>query len=292
MQQATQIGDRIKELVADRQMSTYEASKLLGYDRASKLYKLIANEVKPSYDTLLDLLRTWPDVSPDWLLTGEGPKERAKPGKSGAGRPGELPFARPTAASGRAPAVDAMDPDTQREEILVVPVRAQAHFLRSGKDTETLRAYDTLRLPGFDGKTYRAFEVDGDSMEPAIGRGDYLICEFLEHWDLIKPGHVYLIETADEFICQRLRGPLPDGKPVELLSDNPFYEPYLIPYERVVEIWQVRGQLTRHIPANSNAAPERMHRLMEDLARDSQLLKQTLLDVTNRLATRVGPEGL
>lgn len=298
MQQATQIGDRIKLLIAENQMSTYEASKKLGYDRASKLYKLIANEVKPSYETMLDLMNTWPTVSPDWLLKGEGPMHRQdrmsqqKPAEASPQNEAVVALKRPTLDAGRMPAVIAVNPDNNEEEILVVPIKAQAGYFRSGKDKDVLREYGTLKLPGFDGKTYRAFEVDGDSMEPTIGRGDYLLCDFVEHWDLVKPGHVYIIETIDEFICKRLRGPLPEGKPIEMLSDNTFYEPYVIAFDRVVEIWQVRGQLTRHIPANSNAAHERMYRLMEDMARDSQLLKQTLLEITNRFAMRLVPEGL
>lgn len=296
MQHVTQIGDRIKLLIAENQMSTYEASKKLGYDRASKLYKLIANEVKPSYDTMLDLMKTWPTVSPDWLLKGEGPMHRGdsdgKPAGAGQQNSATIPLKRSTADAGRMPAVIAVNPDNDEEEILVVPIKAQAGYFRSGKDTDVLREHGTLKLPGFDGKTYRAFEVDGDSMEPTIGRGDFLICDFVEHWDLVKPGHVYIIETVDEFICKRLRGPLPDGKPIEMLSDNTFYEPYVIGYDRVVEIWQVRGQLTRHIPANSNAAHERMYRLMEDMARDSQLLKQTLMEITSRFAMRLVPDGL
>ena len=295
MQHATQIGDRIKQLITDNQMSTYEASKKLGYDRASKLYKLIANEVKPSYDTLLDLMGAWPDISPDWLLRGEGPMLRNSPlapVETAASKQNEAMLAKNWALdAGRVPAVIAVNPDSNEEEILVVPIKAQAGYFRSGKDKDVLREYGTLKLPGFDGKTYRAFEVDGDSMEPTIGRGDYLLCDFVEYWDLIKPGHVYIIETTDEYICKRLRGPLPEGKAVEMLSDNTFYEPYIIPFERVVEIWQVRGQLTRHIPANSNAAHERMYRLMEDMARDSQLLKQTLTEIVNRFAVRLVPEG-
>jgi len=290
MQHATQIGDRIKVLITENQMSTYEASKKLGYDRASKLYKLIANEVKPSYDTMLDLMNAWPDVSPDWLLKGEGPMRRPGQGETGH-QNAAVVTPRKAGDSGRMPAVIAVNPDNE-EEILVVPIKAQAGYFRSGKDTDVLREHGTLKLPGFDGKTYRAFEVDGDSMEPTIGRGDYLLCDFVEHWDLVKPGHVYIIETTDEFICKRLKGPLPDGKPIEMLSDNTFYEPYIVPYDRVIEIWQVRGQLTRHIPANSNASHERMYRLMEDMARDSQLLKQTLMEITNRLAMRLVPEGL
>lgn len=294
MQQVAQIGDRLKQMIAERQMSTYEASRMLGYDRASKLYKLIANEVKPSYETMLDLMRAWPDISPDWLLKGEGPMHRANSARSRDATGSGEPVAKQPAPHDRdrGPTVIAVNPETHQEEILMVPVRAQASFLRAGKETMTLREYGTMKLSGFDGKTCRAFEVDGDSMEPTIGRGDYLLCDFVEHWDLVKPGHMYIIETADEFICRRLKGPLPAGQPVEMLSDNTFYEPYIVPYDRVIEIWQVRGQLTRHIPANSNASHERMNRLMESMNRDSQLLKQTLLDVTSRIATRLGPEGL
>lgn len=294
MQQVTQVGDRLKLMIAERQMSTYEASRMLGYDRASKLYKLIANEVKPSYETMLDLLRAWPDVSPDWLLLGEGPMHRTDSARlsetSGSGEPiAKQPILHDPK---RVPTVIAVNSETHQEEILMVPVHARTDFLRSGKGTQTLREHGTMKLPGFDGKTCRAFEVDGDSMEPTTSNGDYLLGDFVEHWDLVKPGHVYIIETTDEFICKRLKGPLPDGKPIEMLSDNTFYEPYIVPYDRVLEIWQVRGQLTRHIPANSNASHERMYRLMEDMTRDSQLLKQTLLEITNRFAMRLVPEGL
>ena len=71
-----------------------------------------------------------------------------------------------------------------------------------------MQGLETISVPGYRGKTVRAFEVSGDSMQPTISQGDLVIASFTERLDLIQPKHVYVVVTHDRLMVKRLRGPV------------------------------------------------------------------------------------
>ena len=76
MENTTGVSDRIKQILTHYQLNANQASQKLGHANASKVYKFLAGDFKPGYDSLVELLATFPEISGDWLLMGRGPMLR------------------------------------------------------------------------------------------------------------------------------------------------------------------------------------------------------------------------
>jgi len=84
------------------------------------------------------------------------------------------------------------------ENILWVPVRARAGYLLGFGDREFIQTLPSFSLPGLPDGTYRAFEVDGDSMFPTIKHREMVIGQFIEKFDYIRDDRVYIIVHKTE----------------------------------------------------------------------------------------------
>lgn len=271
MEQRAYVGDRISALMSHYGLSAYQLAKNLGYEGPQKLYKLVQNKSKPGYETLMDILENYPELRAEWLMRGEAPMIRpdaAPEATQPAGYPG-FPYAVTVDAQGH-------------EQISIVSTKAQAGYLVARDVEDTLQDLETIKIPGHKGKSVRAFEVAGDSMQPTIAQGDIVIASFTERLDLIQPKHVYVVVTHDRLMVKRLRGPVKKNEPIELMSDNRFYDPFFLPQKDLKELWQVNALLSASIPANTNETFDRMLVLLEMLAHDSQQLRSILLDVAAR----------
>ena len=262
-------------------LSAYQLAKNLSYEGPQKLYKLVQNKSKPGYETLMDILDNYPELRAEWLMRGAGPMLRSDAPAAAvpqpvAGYPGH-PYAVTVDVRGD-------------EQISVVSTKAQAGYLVARDLEDTLQEMETIKVPGHQGKSVRAFEVAGDSMLPTISPGDIVIASFTERLDLIQPKHLYVVVTHDRLLVKRLRGPVKKNEPIELLSDNRYYDPFLLPQKDLKELWQVNALLTGSIPANTNETFDRMLVLLEMLAHDSQHLRSILLDVAARYDVKLVAE--
>jgi len=73
VEQDEQVGDRLVALMGSRNLTAYQFAKSLGYEGPQKLYKLLRNESKPGYETLMDVLTHYPLLRAEWLMRGLGP---------------------------------------------------------------------------------------------------------------------------------------------------------------------------------------------------------------------------
>ena len=266
-------------------LSAYQLAKNLGYEGPQKLYKLIQNKSKPGYETLMDILDHYPQMRSEWLMRGDEPMFKDTAAK---------PDTKEASASGFTgmPSVVTVDANGQ-EVISVVPKKAEAGYLLARDVEDTMVEQETLSIPGLrGGKTVRAFEVSGNSMQPTLNQGDLVVATCTERLDLIQPKHVYVVVAHDRIMVKRLRGPVKRNEPIELLSDNRFYDPFILPQNDLKELWQVQAVVTRSVPANTNEAFDRMLVLLEMLAHDSTQLRGILLDIASRYDVKlVGEAG-
>ena len=255
-----QVGDRIKAFLEAHGLNAYQASQKLGHEKPSKVYKLVNNDAKPGYDTIVELLTAWPDLSPEWLILGTGPMLRG--GDTAARNDLPLFAAKPPTLpergmnSGRVVAVTV--DHTGHENILMVPLRDQAGYTRLYDDRSFLDKLTTFRLPLFASGTFRAFEVDGDELHPVIRRHDVAVCSFVERWDLLAPGSACLVVLPGAVLARRLPAPVTDRKQlVELQADNPDIPPMQVPAADIIELWQIRGYLSTHVPPSIRSGGRR-----------------------------------
>jgi transcriptional regulator with XRE-family HTH domain len=135
------------------------------------------------------------------------------------------------------------------ERIAIVPQRASAGYLNGYADVGYMEQLPNFTMPVAElskGKTYRVFQIKGDSMLP-ISPGSYIFCDYVENLSGIREGKPYVLITADDGIVFK-RIYIPNESQLLLKSDNPDYEPYTIEFSSVFEIWKAIGFLTFELP--------------------------------------------
>ena len=125
-----------------------------------------------------------------------------------------------------------------KENIEMVPVKAQAGYTNSYGDLEFISTLPKFKLPFLPAdKTYRSFQIKGDSMLP-VTEGSWVTCSFVENWEQTKNGKACVVVTKDEGIVFKLVYNYLSKRILLLVSINPNYSPFEIPISQVLEIWQ------------------------------------------------------
>jgi transcriptional regulator with XRE-family HTH domain len=136
-----------------------------------------------------------------------------------------------------------------KELITLVPVKASAGYTKGYADPDFMETLPRFSLPLTEitkERTYRAFQINGNSMDP-VPTGSYIICEYLQDWNEIKDGKTYVVITRDEgVIYKRLYSN--DKETLLLKSDNPEYASYSVPLNTVAEVWKALGYICFSLP--------------------------------------------
>lgn len=137
----------------------------------------------------------------------------------------------------------------QNENIELVPHKASAGYLNGYADPEFIEVLPKFRLPMLGtGGTYRAFEINGDSMLP-IASGTVIVGRFSDEWSEIKDGTPCIIVSQKEgVVFKRVYNKIKDSSTLHLHSDNPVYSPYAIEAEDVLEIWEAKAFISSTFP--------------------------------------------
>jgi transcriptional regulator with XRE-family HTH domain len=132
------------------------------------------------------------------------------------------------------------------ENIEYVPIPAYAGYALGYGDPEYLADLPKFKLPFMTGGTFRAFEVQGDSMLP-IPTGSVLIGQYVESVKDLKPGETYVFITVNHGILFKRVG-FVDNQKIGLKSDNPIYHSYDMPLMEINEIWKTKLYMSYHFP--------------------------------------------
>ncbi len=164
-----------------------------------------------------------------------------------------------------------------RELITVVPAKAAAGYLNGYADPEFIEALPTFNLP-FDrfktDRTYRTFQINGDSMLP-IESGSYIICEYVMNWQDIRDGYPYIVVTAnDGIVFKRLYNRIKDSGTFLLKSDNLDYEPYEIDPNDILEIWYAVGYIRFDIQQPDDMNVYSLTRMMMNMQKELNQMKK------------------
>lgn len=141
--------------------------------------------------------------------------------------------------------------DQDQELISLVPVKAAAGYLNGYADPEYIAELPKFRLPVpelLPSRTYRAFQIEGDSMEPILS-GSYIICEYIQDWQEIKDGYTYILITKDEgIVYKRVINKIADRDKILFKSDNPEYKSYTVDINNILEVWKALGYINFELP--------------------------------------------
>jgi len=170
--------------------------------------------------------------------------------------------------------------DKENKELMtLVPAKASAGYLNGYADVEFVESLTAFSLPlpeiSHD-RTYRIFQIKGDSMEP-LSTGTYIICRYLDNWYNVKDGKTYVVLTKDDgIVYKRLYNRLEETKTLEMISDNPIYTPYSVRIENVLEVWQAIGLISFQLPDSEVPSLFKLNTMFTELKSEIDTLKKAI----------------
>jgi len=136
-----------------------------------------------------------------------------------------------------------------RENIELVPVKAQAGYTSGFSDPEYINELQVFQLPFLSRqKKFRTFQLQGDSMLP-IPEKAWVTGEFVQDWNAVKTGEACVVLTLqDGIVFKILENRVGEEGKFMLYSLNPLYEPYEIHVNEIREIWRFIHFISHEIP--------------------------------------------
>lgn len=216
----------LKYLREKKKLAQDKIAKMLGVSRST--YANYENEQsEPPASQLLKLARYY-EVSTDDLLTKDigAPLFRSNPNKPDSILSESIRIL-PIAVS-----------ENPKTNIELVPAKAIAGYIAGMKDSSYFEELPRFYLPKLPEGTYRAFEIEGDSMPP-IQPGYIVVGKFVEHARELRSGRRYIVVIRSEGIAfKRVVSELDVNQRLILASDNPEYMPYSVSVQDVLEAWE------------------------------------------------------
>ena len=136
-----------------------------------------------------------------------------------------------------------------KENVELVTQKASAGYLSGFQDPEFVKDLPKISLPVLPkNKTYRAFEIQGDSMLP-VQPGSIIFAEYTEDISAIKNGKLYILVTRnDGIVFKRVFNFTGEEKKLLLVSDNRLYQPYGVDVEDILEVWAAKAFFSNQFP--------------------------------------------
>lgn len=138
----------------------------------------------------------------------------------------------------------------ENEELIeMVPMKASAGYTAGYADPDYLKVLPTFHLPFLSkDRKYRSFPIKGDSMPPVV-EGSYVTGEYIQNWMTIRNGTPCIVVTKDDGIVFKvLHNMLESDQSFQLCSTNPFYEPYMVHVNEILEIWKFVNYISPELP--------------------------------------------
>lgn len=140
--------------------------------------------------------------------------------------------------------------NTENEELIeMIPVKASAGYAAGYADPDYLKVLPTFNLPFLSkDRKYRSFPIKGDSMPPVV-EGSYVVGEFVQNWMSIRNNTPCVVITKDDGIVFKIVHNLMSTKQsFQLCSTNPFYQPYEVHVNKIIEIWKFVNYISPELP--------------------------------------------
>jgi repressor LexA len=216
---------RIKQYIDFKDITNQKFETEIGYSNGGFGSQLRGNKTIGS-DKLENILKTYPDLNPNWLLTGTGPMLKKEEKEIDSFSASNSVIQKPSPLSNGVP---------------LIPMDAFAGIGDNsvfGVDLNTIE--ERYVVPLFDGlKVDFMISVRGVSMSPTFLSGDVVACRLIRDFHYIQTNHVYVIDTLSQgIIMKRI---IKSKDTVTCRSDNQEYDDLTIPMTEIRSIAQVIG---------------------------------------------------
>ncbi len=159
------------------------------------------------------ILKSFPEISLDWLVTGSGPMLRI-----------DLPAAHSAKEPGAG--------------IPLVPINAMAGVFTGEQSVLELEC-ERYVVPAFKDAEF-LITVKGSSMIPKYYSGDIVACKRMPLDTFFQWNKVYVLDTEQGPLIKRVKKGATD-ETLSIFSDNPDYEPFELPRTKIYHIALVVG---------------------------------------------------
>ncbi len=200
----TTISERLKLVQEYFKLNQTNMAKSLGVSR-SYLSEVLAGRGKPSLEMIVGIASDFSQINTDWLLTGEGPMRRTEHDET------------------------ALELHTQA--LVQVPkynvsAAAGAGCVSEYAQEDGLIAFDEewlVREMGMVPSKSAVIKVQGDSMDPVLSDGDFVLIDCRDSESFAKDA-IYVFNMNGDLFVKRIQH---TGRKIKILSDNPQYEPWV-----------------------------------------------------------------
>ena len=235
---------------------------------------------KPGFEFIGKILTAYPQLRARWLLLGEGEmlKSTEAPNKKFVLSPAgpataaeEEPAAPyvPRALAARLRVLTVQVDAHNRENIEFVSTRAAAGYAAGGYfEKEFIRHLPSFQLPdaAYRNGSFRCFQVSGDSMQPTLFAGDWVICRYVENMARdIRDNRVYVVVSEESVLVKRVLNRFNERGQLSLQSDNTAYSVQFMDGADVREAWEGVGRLTRQFANPRFDVPDELARHRADI---------------------------
>lgn len=232
------MNDRLRKFLDSKGISVRQFEQMIG-SSDGKIAKFMATNSSLKSDTLSKIMEVFPQLSIEWLITGEGEMLKTADNSSSVPptddrekterRPREeAPIMKPVVSGG----------------IPLVPIDAVAGF--NGWDESGISELDCARYDVPDFAAVHAdflIRVSGSSMYPKYSSGDILACRKIVEVTFIQWGKIYVIDSQQGAMVKRLFPIEGDDEHVLCKSDNPNYLPFELPKNEIRSLSIVVGAI-------------------------------------------------
>lgn len=155
------------------------------------------------------------------------------------------------------------------ENILMVNIKAAAGYSGNIEDQQFYKGLPAFSFPlaEYRNTSFRGFEVEGDSMSPAISDNDWILAKAISNMDEIKDGNIYVIVEEDSVRVKKVRKL---ESTLQLISINKDYPSVEVERRAVREVWEFYSKISKEVDTQVNA----------DLLRD---IKSDLEEIKSRM---------
>ena len=231
------MNDRLRKFLDSKGISVRQFEQMIG-SSDGKIAKFMATNSSLKSDTLSKIMEVFPQLSIEWLITGEGEMLKTADDSSSVPptddremterRPRELPVAKQVVNGG----------------IPLVPIDAVAGF--NGWDESGIAELDCARYDVPDFAAVHAdflIRVSGSSMYPKYSSGDILACRKIVEVTFIQWGKIYVIDSQQGAMVKRLFEIEGDADHILCKSDNENYPPFKLPKDEIRSLSIVVGAI-------------------------------------------------
>lgn len=148
------------------------------------------------------------------------------------------------------------------DNIALISVKASAGYANNLQDADwyqTLPAFH-LPLPEYRNASFRAFQVQGDSMLPVLQSGEWVIARAEEKWSDLVDGQVYVVVLTDTLVVKKV---VKTSRGLHLVSVNSVYPVIEAEASQVREVWKVTAKITTRLEQPASSVDELTREMRE-----------------------------